>query len=248
MMTGSKSGGFLKLAQPKSLPAGYLEIFQRKCAARSFFYDSGEWLARFESHESMNDGCARWGHRLDHPARRVPKLTCVRLIDRAQPYGQKALTARFSQLNARIPIFFGTLLRLSADRGYGSSRTLSRTPGVNCLLRRSRNVNAPISGLQAAVLAHALAGRIPPMRLRLFLSMALLEIGNLTEDETVCSMKRNAQPIGRQPAVNPLEASRGSLGPEQYAAGLVVAPTMDSPLRHIEFVSLAPVLRPCVLD
>jgi heat-inducible transcriptional repressor len=143
------------------------------------------------------------------------------------------------QLNARS----SDILRQIVD-GYlqtgepVGSRTLSRTLGVELSPATIRNVMADLQDAGLLFSPHASAGRIPTdAGLRLFVD-GLLEIGNLTEDERV-SIEAQCATHGRSLQQTLSEASRVLSGLSN-CAGLVVAPTSDSPLRHIEFVSLAP--------
>ncbi|MBP2293948.1 MULTISPECIES: heat-inducible transcriptional repressor HrcA [Azospirillum] len=118
------------------------------------------------------------------------------------------------------------------------SRTISRRLGMALSPATIRNVMADLEEQGLLYAPHTSAGRIPTEAgLRLFVN-GLLEIGSLTEDEResieakVSSSGRSLQDVMR-------EAS-GMLSGLSHCAGLVLAPKTDRPLKHIEFVSLAP--------
>jgi len=118
------------------------------------------------------------------------------------------------------------------------SRTLSRNLDIDLSPATIRNVMADLQDAGLLFSPHTSAGRIPTdAGLRLFVD-GLLEVGNLTEDERV-SIEAQCATHGRSLQQTLSEASRVLSGLSN-CAGLVVAPTSDSPLRHIEFVSLAP--------
>merc|ERR1712146_205158 len=66
----------------------------------------------------------------------------------------------------------------------------------------------------------------------------LLEIGNLTEEECA-HIESQCAATGRSPQ-KVLEEASDMLSGLSSCAGLVMAPTQEESLRHIEFVSLAP--------
>lgn len=118
------------------------------------------------------------------------------------------------------------------------SRTVSRNTDLNLSPATIRNVMADLQDAGLLFSPHTSAGRIPTEAgLRLFVD-GLLEVGRLTEDERKeIEVQCAAQGRSMQQTLN--EASRVLSGLSN-CAGLVVAPKADSPLRHIEFVSLAP--------
>jgi len=119
-----------------------------------------------------------------------------------------------------------------------SSRTISRNTSLNLSPATIRNVMADLQDAGLLFSPHTSAGRIPTEAgLRLFVD-GLLEVGRLSEDERK-EIEAQCTARGRSMQQTLNEASRVLSGLSN-CAGLVVVPKKDSPLRHIEFVSLAP--------
>ncbi len=118
------------------------------------------------------------------------------------------------------------------------SRTLSRALGMELSPATIRNVMADLQDAGLLYSPHTSAGRIPTdAGLRLFVD-GLLEVGHLTDEERR-KIESQCAAQGRSLQQTLSEATRVLSGLSS-CAGLVVAPKTDSPLRHIEFVSLAP--------
>jgi heat-inducible transcriptional repressor len=118
------------------------------------------------------------------------------------------------------------------------SRTLSRSLGLGLSPATIRNVMADLEDLGLLFAPHTSAGRLPTdMGLRLFVD-GLLEIGNLTQAERA-HIESQVAADGRSLA-QVLEEASETISGLSRCAGLVVAPKLDDPLKHIEFVSLGP--------
>lgn len=118
------------------------------------------------------------------------------------------------------------------------SRTLSRRLQMPLSPATIRNVMADLEDLGLLYAPHTSAGRLPTdAGLRLFVD-GLLEIGNLTEDER-SHIESQCTAAGRSPQ-KVLEEASNMLSGLSSCAGLVVTPTQEETLRHIEFVSLGP--------
>ena len=118
------------------------------------------------------------------------------------------------------------------------SRTLSRRLGMDLSPATIRNVMADLEDLGLLFAPHTSAGRLPTdLGLRLFVH-GLLEYGNLTEEERG-RIESQCVAAGKSMRETLAEASTMLSGLSR-CAGLVVAPKSDSPLKHIEFVSLGP--------
>jgi heat-inducible transcriptional repressor len=118
------------------------------------------------------------------------------------------------------------------------SRTLSRSLGLGLSPATIRNVMADLEDLGLLFAPHTSAGRLPTdMGLRLFVD-GLLEIGNLTQDERA-HIESQVAADGRSMS-EVLEEASGTISGLSRCAGLVVAPKLGDPLKHIEFVSLGP--------
>ncbi len=118
------------------------------------------------------------------------------------------------------------------------SRTISKRLGMSLSPATVRNVMADLEELGLLYAPHTSAGRLPTEAgLRLFVD-GLLEIGNLTQEERA-SIEGKCAAAGRSPQ-QVLEEVSKLLSGLSHCAGLVLAPTFEETLRHIEFVSLGP--------
>ena len=118
------------------------------------------------------------------------------------------------------------------------SRKLSRRLDLPLSPATIRNVMADLQDLGLLYSPHTSAGRLPTdAGLRMFVD-GLLEVGNLTEEERAHIESRCAA-MGRSPQ-QVLEEASDMLSGLSSCAGLVMAPTQEESLRHIEFVPLAP--------
>jgi heat-inducible transcriptional repressor len=135
------------------------------------------------------------------------------------------------------------ILRLIVDTYVESgepvgSRTLSRRLGSAISPATIRNVMADLEDAGLLYAPHVSAGRLPTESgLRLFVN-GLLQMGGLSEDERAsienqCALSNRSLPDVLSQATHTLSGLSG-------CAGLVIAPKTDRPLRHIEFVALAP--------
>lgn len=118
------------------------------------------------------------------------------------------------------------------------SRTLSRKLGMDLSPATIRNVMADLEDMGLLFAKHTSAGRLPTdVGLRLYVN-GLLEHGNLSKDER--SQIKAQCAAGGKSMPQLLEEATGMLSGLSQCAGLVVAPKLSEPLKHIEFVSLAP--------
>jgi len=115
---------------------------------------------------------------------------------------------------------------------------MSRRMSLNLSSATIRNVMADLEEAGLLYAPHTSAGRLPTeMGLRLFVH-ALLEIGDLAEDErhsieSLC--------VARGKSLSQLlEEATTALSGLSHCAGVVVVPNQDRPLKHIEFVHLGP--------
>jgi heat-inducible transcriptional repressor len=118
------------------------------------------------------------------------------------------------------------------------SRTLSRRLPMTLSPATIRNVMADLEESGLIFAPHTSAGRLPTDRgLRMFVD-GLLERGALSpEEEEAIAARCKAE--GRSIEEVLAEAS-GLLAGLSQAAGLVLAPTSEAALKHVEFVSLGP--------
>jgi len=118
------------------------------------------------------------------------------------------------------------------------SRTLSRRLPQSLSPATIRNVMADLEDAGLLFAPHTSAGRLPTERgLRLFVD-GLLQFGALSEEEQDAISARCA--AGGRSLQETLGEAGQMLSGLAGAAGLVVAPKSEAPVRHIEFVALGP--------
>ena len=118
------------------------------------------------------------------------------------------------------------------------SRTLSRRLPLNVSPATIRNVMADLTEAGLLYAPHTSAGRLPTDRgLRLFVD-GLLHFGELSEDER--SAITAALGAAGRSLEDTLAHASTMLSGLSAAAGLVLAPKSEGPLKHIEFVPLGP--------
>lgn len=144
-----------------------------------------------------------------------------------------------SALDARSTAVLRELVEVYVATGEPvGSRTLSRRLPLNLSPASIRNVMADLEEAGLLYAPHTSAGRLPTQQgLRLFVD-GLLEFGDLGEEERTEIAARCAA-HGRSLQDTLAEAGQ-MLSGLAGAAGLVVAPKGEAPLRHIEFVPLGP--------
>ncbi|GAB5468915.1 MAG: heat-inducible transcriptional repressor HrcA [Rhodospirillales bacterium] len=142
-------------------------------------------------------------------------------------------------LNERSRTIFRAIVEAYVETGAPvGSRTLSRRIGLDLSPATVRNVMADLEELGLLFAPHTSAGRLPTEQgLRLFVD-GILEQGNITQGErsqidVLCAA------AGRTPS-EILNEATGALSGLSRCAGLVLAPKMEEPLKHIEFVALGP--------
>lgn len=118
------------------------------------------------------------------------------------------------------------------------SRTLSRRLELGLSPATIRNVMSDLEDAGLLHAPHTSAGRVPTEAgLRMFVD-GFLQIGELSAEERT-RIESELADTGRSVPELLEEATRGLSGLSQ-CAGLVVSPKRDRPLRHIEFVPVAP--------
>lgn len=119
------------------------------------------------------------------------------------------------------------------------SRTLSRTMSEKLSPATIRNVMQDLEYLGLLDSPHVSAGRIPTqLGLRLFVD-SILEVGELPEDERR-RIEQAAAEGDPSDVTGLLDRVGSALSELTHGASLVLAPKHEAPIRHIEFVSLAP--------
>jgi heat-inducible transcriptional repressor len=144
-----------------------------------------------------------------------------------------------AELNERSREIFRLIVEAYCDTGDPvGSRTLSQRMTQSLSPATIRNVMADLEDAGLLFSPHTSAGRLPTEAgLRLFVD-GILEVGNLSDDER---KRIEAQCAGTSSSVDKvLEEATTTLSGLTGFASLVFAPKTDSPLKHIEFVSLSP--------
>jgi len=118
------------------------------------------------------------------------------------------------------------------------SRTIARKLGGSLSPATIRNVMADLEYAGLLYAPHTSAGRLPTdAGLRMFVS-GLLQVGGLDASER-SALDAHCQAAGRSPE-DVLDQATGALAGLARCAGLVLAPKLEAPLKHIEFVNLKP--------
>jgi heat-inducible transcriptional repressor len=144
-----------------------------------------------------------------------------------------------TQMNDRMREVFRRVVEGYIDSGDPvGSRTLTRSMTEKVSAATIRNVMQDLEYLGLLDSPHISAGRVPTqMGLRMFVD-GLLEVSNLSEDDrekidaTLGSNRRDVSSM--------LDSVGATLSGLTQGASLVLAPKHEAPIRHIEFVSLAP--------
>jgi len=155
------------------------------------------------------------------------------------PARAEAIATAIQEMNERSRDIFRHIVEAYVETGAPiGSRTISRRLGMDLSSATIRNVMADLEDLGLLQAPHTSAGRLPTdVGMRLFVH-GLLERGNLTKGERA-HIESQCVAAGRSmPEV--LEEATGMLSGLSRCAGLVVAPKLNEPLKHIEFVSLGP--------
>lgn len=142
-----------------------------------------------------------------------------------------------NDIDARAREIFRQIVQSYLETGEPvGSRTLSQDRRIAVSPATIRNVMADLTDLGLLHAPHISAGRLPTeLGLRLFVD-SLLQIGDLSEDA-----RRALDGAGEEKgAGSVLEQAAAKLSGLTGAASLVVAPKVEAPLRHIEFVATAP--------
>jgi heat-inducible transcriptional repressor len=144
-----------------------------------------------------------------------------------------------TELNERSREIFRMIVESYVETGEPvGSRTLSRRGRFELSPATIRNVMADLEEAGLLFAPHTSAGRLPTEAgLKLFVN-GILEIGGLSEEERR-DLDGRLAPGGRS-LPDALEQATETLSGLAHAAGVVLAPKIDRPLKHIEFVPLSP--------
>lgn len=144
-----------------------------------------------------------------------------------------------SELDQRARAIFRQIVEAYLATGEPvGSRTLAQRLSESLSPASIRSVMADLEASGLLYAPHTSAGRMPTeLGLRLFVD-GLLELGPLGETEKA-DIEARCRAAGRS-LPEALREATGLLSGLSACASLVVTPTLDRPLRHIEFVPLSP--------
>lgn len=144
-----------------------------------------------------------------------------------------------TELNERSREVFRQIVDAYVESGEPiGSRTIARKLDGQLSPATIRNVMSDLEFAGLLFAPHTSAGRIPTEAgLRLFVS-GLLQIGGL-DSEGRQEIEAQCAAAGKNPQ-DVLEGASATLSGLTRQAGLVMAPKAEDPLKHIEFVNLAP--------
>ncbi len=149
----------------------------------------------------------------------------------------------FEQMNDRSREVFRLLVEGYLETGDPvGSRTLTRSLSEKVSAATVRNVMQDLEYLGLLESPHVSAGRVPThLGLRLFVD-GLLEVVDLDAEEKEKLEQTLSQADGREDREIGLMLDRvgAALSGLTHGASLVLAPKYEAPIKHIEFVSLAP--------
>src|SRR5579864_1802122 len=144
-----------------------------------------------------------------------------------------------AELDARARDIFRRIVETYLETGEPvGSRTLSRGLGLALSPASIRNTMQDLTELGLLDAPHISAGRLPThVGLRLFVD-GILEVGDLGEEERR-SIEARLSAHGRnmEDALNEASSILSGLA---GGAGVVVAPSRDAGVKHVEFVALGP--------
>ncbi len=144
-----------------------------------------------------------------------------------------------AELNNRSREIFRLIVDAYVETGEPiGSRSIARQLGMKLSPATVRNVMSDLEEAGLLYAPHTSAGRLPTEAgLRMFVN-GLLEVGNLSRQEQEDIKGRFAGSSTSLEGI--LEQATEALSGLTGCASLVLAPKTESPLKHIEFVSLSP--------
>ena len=165
-----------------------------------------------------------------------PLIPPISLTDMTEPATDRSLS--ISDLDRRSREIFREIVEAYLETGEPvGSRTISRR-GVNLSPASIRNTMQDLAEHGLLTAPHVSAGRMPTHAgLRLFVD-GLLEIGDITGEERAAIESRLSGSAASVDDV--LERASDALSGLAAGAGLVLTPTRDAALRHVEFLALGP--------
>jgi heat-inducible transcriptional repressor len=154
---------------------------------------------------------------------------------------QSAAQAGLAQLNERSREIFRQIVEsyLATGEPVGS-RNLARIIPMTLSPASVRNVMADLEQLGLVYAPHTSAGRLPTERGLRFFVDALMQIGDVTENDRQAIEAQVAAAGNSQSMEGVLNEASGLLSGLTRAAGVVLATKSNTRLKHIEFVRLEP--------
>jgi heat-inducible transcriptional repressor len=147
------------------------------------------------------------------------------------------MTLNVKDLNSRSLEIFRELVDTYVETGEPvGSRTLSRRLNLSLSPATIRNIMADLEEAGLLYAPHTSAGRLPTDEGLRFFVHGLLQVGSISSVEKH-EIERHCSVAGRS-VTEVLEQATSTLSGLTRCAGLVMAPKTESPLKHIEFVSL----------
>ena len=158
--------------------------------------------------------------------------------ERQVPGSKLPSLSQVGELSERSRDIFRSIVESYLENGEPiGSRSLSQR-GIALSPASIRNVMSDLEHAGLLEAPHTSAGRVPTqLGLRMFVD-GLLEVGNLAPDERK-GIEAQLAASGRKVDDVLMQASALLSGLSQ-CAGLVVTPKREAPLKHVEFVPLAP--------
>jgi heat-inducible transcriptional repressor len=155
------------------------------------------------------------------------------------PSGQRQAATSIAALNDRAREVLRLVVESYVETGEPvGSRALTRKITETLSPATIRNIMADLQDAGLLYAPHTSAGRLPTdAGLRLFVN-GLLEVGNVSEDERE-SIEARCTAAGRS-MNEALEQATSLLSGLSRCASIVMAPKIEQPLKHIEFVNLGP--------
>src|SRR6202166_3472891 len=170
---------------------------------------------------------------------RLGQVPREQLVAHHDPIGLIAPHAGLAQLNERSRDIFRQIVEsyLATGEPVGS-RNISRLIATPLSAASVRNVMSDLEQLGLVYAPHTSAGRLPTeLGLRFFVD-ALMEIGDLAEDDRRAMEAKIAASGKSLEAV--LNEASGMLSGLTHSAGVVLTTKSNVRLKHIEFVRLEP--------
>jgi heat-inducible transcriptional repressor len=143
------------------------------------------------------------------------------------------------ELNERSQTILRQIVDLYMETGQPvGSRTISERLGLALSPASIRNVMADLEAEGLLFAPHTSAGRLPTQAGLRFYVDGLMQIGDLTgEERAAIELRCSAAGRSMEQVLGQASALLSGLS---AAAGLVVAPTADKPIRQIQFVQVEP--------